>query len=373
MSDLQIGLLILGVLVVAGVVVFNWWQEREFRRRSERRFAPPESGALFEPRVCPSALERTDPWIAETGHDDADAVVPEVGRRAPAAPPAQPKAKAVSTVHEGADQQPSPIDYVVELRAGEVISADQIESIRQSLAVLQRPVTLHGYDYHSKRWEALDGGDGWYTSLRLALQLVDRNGTTTLDQLERFAGLARQQATGIAAIAEVPDPGAGAELAIDLDEFCGTVDVIVGISVIAHTGQMFQGTQIRALAEAQGMELQPSGVFVYPGEGGVPLFTLDNQEAKPFRVAEMRQLTTSGITFLLDVPRTADGVRAFDRMVATSRQFADALDGMLADDNRNLLNDVGLDKIRNQLRSLYELMARRGIPAGSREANRLFS
>ena len=60
-------------------------------------------------------------------------------------------------------------------------------------------------------------------------------------------------------------------------------------------------------------------------------------------------------------------------MVAISRTMSDSLDGMLADDNRVVLNDTGLDKIRTQLRSIYAVMEQRGIQPGSPLALRLFS
>ena len=68
-----------------------------------------------------------------------------------------------------------------------------------------------------------------------------------------------------------------------------------------------------------------------------------------------------------------NGLKAFDRMVAVSRSMSDSLDGMLADDNRVMLSDTGLDKIRNQLRSIYAAMEQRGIHPGSPLALRLFS
>jgi FtsZ-interacting cell division protein ZipA len=177
----------------------------------------------------------------------------------------------------------------------------------------------------------------------------------------------------MAAIAELPEFAPALAQAGELDEFCADVDVVVGINVIARTGQVFHGTKIRALAESAGMHLRADGVFHVTDEHGATLFSLDNQEAEPFLADRIRNLTTPGITFLLDVPRVGNGLRAFDRMVAVSRGMADSLDGMLADDNRVLLNDTGLDKIRNQLRSIYAAMEHRAIPPGSPIALRLFS
>jgi len=38
MSDLLIILVVLGVLIVVGVVIFNWWQEKTFRSRIANDF-----------------------------------------------------------------------------------------------------------------------------------------------------------------------------------------------------------------------------------------------------------------------------------------------------------------------------------------------
>jgi FtsZ-interacting cell division protein ZipA len=353
MSDLQLGLAILGLFVIAGVLAFNWWQERQFRARAQRGLRPPEADVLMEAAAQPGQAashnlhSRIEPQL------DASSAVPAPGAAADGPNPA--------------------LDYIAEIRAGEVIPAGAIGELALALAQAGRPFVLAGYDYHAKTWQPVAEGDQWFTSLRAGLQLVDRNGPAGIEQLQAFQQLVRQHAERMAAIADLPDIDAAVSRAAELDTFCSEVDVVVGINVIAHTGQMFHGTQVRALAEANGLKLQTDGVFVYPDEDGRALFTLDNQEARPFRIEHIRHITTPGITFLLDVPRIRDGVRVFDRMVAMSRQFADSLDGLLADDNRQLLSDVGLDKIRVQLQGIYDAMQARGLPAGSPSALRMFA
>src|SRR6185436_71473 len=65
MSDLQIGLLMLGVLVVAGVLAFNWHQERQFRRRAEQAFAGGHDDILFERPAAMAATAALRPTAAE--------------------------------------------------------------------------------------------------------------------------------------------------------------------------------------------------------------------------------------------------------------------------------------------------------------------
>ena len=376
MSDLQIGLAMLGALLVAAVLAFNWWQERQFRKRGEQAFsgrhddvllnepatqatsstasAPSLRHSLDEPRIEPSMEPRIEPHLDATAQAAAPAFSPA-------------KSGVVADV-------PRPeIDYIVEIRAGEFIAVDKLVRMKQSLPGLSRRICFGGLNYQSKSWEALKLDDARYTSVRVALQLVDRSGPVNGEQLRAFGEVAGYTASEMAAIAELPDFVPALEQAVALDAFCADVDVLIGINVVANTGRVFHGTKIRALAEAAGLILQSSGVFHCHDEQGGALFSLDNQESEPFLIDRIRNMTTPGITFLLDVPRVANGVRVFDRMVALSRSFADSLDGTLADDNRVLLSDSGLDRIRAQLRAIYAAMEQRGIMAGSPLALRLFS
>ena len=376
MSDLQIGLAMLGVLLVAAVLAFNWWQERQYRQRGEKAFssrhddvllnqpatqagpatgfAPSQPHSLDDPRIEPSMEPRMEPQL-----DAASKAV------APAFSPA---------LKSGFVDVPRPeIDYIAEIRAGEFIAVDTLVRMKQSLPGLMRRISLGGVNHQSNSWEVLRLDDARYTSVRVGLQLVDRSGPVNDKQLRAFGEVVRSTASEMAAIAELPDFAPALQQAVALDEFCANVDVLVGINVIANTGQVFHGTKIRALAEAAGLHLQSGGVFHCRDEQGGVLFSLDNQESEPFLIDRIRDITTPGITFLLDGPRVANGVRVFDRMVALSRSFADALDGTLADDNRALLSDSGLDRIRAQLRAIYTAMEQRGIQAGGPLALRLFS
>ena len=376
MSDLQIGLAMLGVLIVAAVLAFNWWQEQQFRRRGEQTFAGRHDDVLLNQAAMPGARAAMPASAQAHSLDDSriePSMEPRMEPRFDAVPAAMaPRISPAAKI--GVVDVPRPeIDYIVEIRAGEFIAVDKLVKMQHSLPGLMRRISFGGLNYQSKAWEALTPDDARYTSVRVALQLVNRTGPVNDEQLRAFGGVVRQIASEMAAIAELPEFAPALEQAVSLDAFCADVDVLVGINVIANTGQVFHGTKIRALAEAAGLHLQASGVFHCHDEQGGTLFSVDNQEPEPFLIDSMRNMTSPGITFLLDVPRVANGIRVFDRMVAMSRHFADSLDGMLADDNRALLNDSGLDRIRAQLRAIYASMEQRGIEAGSPLALRLFS
>ena len=377
MSDLQIGLAALGVLIVAAVLAFNWWQERKFRRRGEETFSGRHDDVLLNQSAMAPAPAMM-PGSQQSRSADESRIEPSMEPRLeprlePHLASASASAAPLAAKHLVVDVPRPEIDYIVELRAGEFIAVAKLVRMQQSLPGLSRRISFGGLNYQSKAWEALTLDDARYTSVRVALQLVDRSGPVNDGHLRSFGEVVRSTASEMSAIADLPEFAPALEQAVALDGFCADVDVLVGINVIANTGQVFHGTKIRALAEAAGLHLQASGVFNCNDEQGVALFSLDNQESEPFLADRIRNITTPGVTFLLDVPRVANGLRIFDRMVAMSRSFADSLDGTLADDNRVLLNDSGLDRIRAQLRSIYGAMEQRGIEAGGPLALRLFS
>jgi hypothetical protein len=147
MSDLQIGLAMLGVLIVVAVLAFNWWQERQFRQRGEAAFAgrhddvlltqpgapaPPRQHALDEPRIEPSMEPRMEPHLESV-----------------------PEALALGQKRGVVDLPRPQIDYIVELRSGEFIAAGKLAMLQQSLPGLTRRISFGGLNYQSQSWEAL--------------------------------------------------------------------------------------------------------------------------------------------------------------------------------------------------------------------------
>lgn len=372
MSDLQIGLLILGLFIVGGVIAFNWLQERKFHQRAEHGFKRPDADLLLNPQADPRVHEdlerRIDPRFEPQFEESKAAEVHDEVEVFEAVKVQLPEV----AVRDDSEAEDS-LGYVAEIRTGEVVPAAIIDALAQALEAIGRRFKLSGYDYHTRKWEPVSDPNHWYTSIRVFIQAVDRSGAVTREQFEQVDSMLREYADEISGIAALPDLDKVVSTAVALDEFCVNVDVIVGLSVISRPGQVLHGTQLRALAEANGLRLNSNGVFVLHDAQGDALFTLDNQESNPFDTAELKNLVTHGVTFLLDVPRTLEGLKVFNRMVTIARQFADSLDGVLCDDNRVMLNDSGLEKIRNQLRSIYEIMEQRGIPAGSKSARHLFS
>jgi hypothetical protein len=269
------------------------------------------------------------------------------------------------------DTEPSPIDYIIQVNASQVIGRDALQRLLEALDGLGKRVQVLA-SASPGPWAPVASAPPGVTRTRIALQLADRRGHVTQDDLFAFQRLVTQWAQNIGATIDAPDVAPYIQVAKDLDQFCADVDVVVGLNVVAATGEPFSGFKVRNCAEAVGFRMDESA-FRYADPHGTTLFSLENMQSGPLDPDRIKTSTINGVTLLLDVPRLNDGVAAFDQMVHTGKSLAEGLGGTLVDDNRTAVTEAGLEQIRNQLRRIYGEMQARGIAAGSRTALRLFS
>jgi hypothetical protein len=345
--------------------------------------APLADAGTRAQRVPEAALERARPagdaaHVAPEGNKpaveaprppaEATRAQPDVAR--PAAPVARP---APTPPRVPAEVAADPICYCAELYAGEPVTAAALDQLLRAVGALSPRVRLEGRRTAAESWQTMErGAFGGFGQVRACLQLVDRRGVVTKQDVIVFQSAVARCAASVPASANIPEAEPALVRARELDSFCEEVDVAVGINLVAPRGRPFLGTRLRGLAEAAGFRLA-EGAFAYPDAQGGVRFTLENQEPTRLLGEALRNLQTSGVTLLLDVPRLADGVAAFDEMVAVGRQLAQSLGGTLVDDNSVPVSENGLEQIRNQLRAIYARMQAQGIPAGSPLALRLFS
>ena len=278
MSDLQIGLLIIGAAAVAGVLIYNRVQERATRRQTEQAFGSRHADALLE-----APMERREPTLES-------------------APPAS------SPRVPGAAGDPR-IDYVVELRGA-------------AAATLQ--AHWPGIERRFGRRAGLSESDG---AVHATFQMVSRNGVVGEGELLEFRTEVETLAAAHGAAVSAPPLREALEAARALDRACADVDVQIALHVLG------------------------------PVEGEV--------RGEGFSVARRE----GGVTFLLDVPRTAD----LDGSYAAMTRAARRLGGRVVDDNGNALDERALGAIGVEVEALRMRLGEIGIEPGSPLALRLFS
>jgi len=369
MSELQIALIAIGVVLIAAVIAYNKWQEARFKRqadlalRSEHEDVLLHSSAVASPaRVEPQFKE---PGLSARAADADDTPMPsepsddttvELPRNLPEAS-AEPKLSEA-------------IDFLVALEVPAPVSTDALmKTASPLLARFGRRAAIEGKA--ESRWRGLSPG-GRYSGLRIGLQLVDRSGAVRSPDLDAFCTAVLQIAQSVGAPLERPSTDAALAKAAALDAFCEQVDIQIAVHLVSLESP-FAGTKLRALAEASGLALEADGRFHRRDDDGVELYVLANKEASAFSVEAMKSLSTSALTLELDVPRAAGGHQAFAQFRLFAEQLAAALNGRLVDDNRAPLDAAGFDAIAAQIAPVYDAMRAQGIPAGSALAQRLFS
>jgi ZipA, C-terminal FtsZ-binding domain len=348
MSELQLSLLGIGALVVVGVLVYNKLQEARLKRQSEEAFGSRHDDVLLGTKA---ATGRTA--------GPADRIEPVLSSAPGRATPT------------GGTLDPG-VDFIATLQAQEPVTGEGISAaIVDSLDRPAKAVSWEGYNRQTATWEPLAAA-GEYEMLRAGLQLVDRKGAASQEDLSDFGAMVQAVAEAIGASSTLSDSAAALERAQQLDGLCANVDVQIGLNLVAR-GSAFAGTKIRAFAEAHGLALESGGRFCRRDDAGLELYTLCNAEAPAFSAEGMKALATRGLTILFDVARAPGGIAAFDRYVEFARALAESLSAEIVDDNRRPLDEAGLNRIRAQLQALYASMEQQGISAGSPLALRLFS
>lgn len=360
MSDLQIALAVLGVVVIGAVYAYNVWQERKLRQRLERAFEGQRDDVLLKPAATDSpAAPRIEPRLGEGGAAAGSATT------------RQTHAAALAVTTEGADAL---IEFAATLEAPHSIDAAALHELQSQIATFGKPARVLGWDQDSGVWQSLGReAHGGFSRLQAAIQLANRGGPVHAPQLNGFCDAVSGWAERHGATAAIPDAAAGLKAAQELDARCGDMDVAIGLNVVAQPGSAFSGEQVANAAAESGFGLESDGVFYWHDADGKALFTMENQETEPFAADRLEAMQTSGLTLLLDVPRVADAGAALDEMARVGALLAESLGGFLVDDNRIALQPAGVERIKTQLRDIHESMAAQGIPAGGSRAQRLFA
>jgi len=404
MSSLQIGLVIAGVLLVVGVILYNRWQERRALARLEAMRPATEPAARVEPTLRRDDNERAPP----AGRQPVAATAPDPAAEVDHDPDWQPPIDAVVTLPDESttdasaletdadlpedEEEPAPrtmrtsmppqlsaaapdpdIETIVMLQPARPVAAGAVAAGLH--ARLGKPVRWYGRREARGPWQRLAADSrGEYGELAACMLLADRNGAASLAQIEAFRKLAAEIAASLPGAFSASPAADEAQRAEALDRLCAELDMQIGLTVRKTPPAIIAGTRLRGVAEASGFRLAPTGRFEWVQEDtGVVLFTLQNMTDEAFTAERLRTGSMPGVIFLLDVPRVADPAKAFDQMKLAAKRMAHTVGGELVDDNGRALNDAGLAAIREQVAAADAALRRYNIEPGSPRALKLFA
>lgn len=359
MSDLQIGLIVLGVLLILLVLGFNWWQERRARRRMETHFPTAEH----------------DPLLGQT-HGDAGRAPPVakavVPRREPGMggePVAGGAEAAASGPDEGddADEADPAVEAVIEVVFGNPVRGADLLPYLQNLRHVGRK-TMRVFaetDGHRHCARLLPGEH--YTRLQLAVLLANRSGALTAIEWSQAWARAQDLAERFDAAVEGPETAPVLDQATKLDDICAQLDTQVGLTLMLGCAQ--PAGEVLAIAREMGF-VHDGPRLAWMSEEGIARFTLARGDGAAFDAG------TGGVAklnLLLDVPCSPADDRAFGRMVDVGRELASRLRAELVDDQGRPVVDGADVSIDERLRTLFSHLDQAGLRAGSPRAQRVFA
>lgn len=375
MSDLQIGLIILGLVLIGVLLAFNWWQDRRVRRRMQQQFQPPAHDPLLDAdqaaRAQAGAAPTADPTLGQSAAAPvAERREPGLGGDTPApATPATESAPAAPVTARGAADVPADraTEALISIEfAAPVAGADLLGAAHPLRQQARKPLRFFAFSAQGTLRQHLTTQDS-YTSVHIAVQLANRAGAISPAEWLQIWSRAQEIAKRCNGKLYGPEQVAVLEQAAQLDRVAAALDA--ELSVTLALTEPRPAAEVLAVAHELGFQ-STGGVLAWLSEQGLVRFTLARGDGALF---EMGQAPLAHLSLLLDVPRSPADDHAFGRMVKVGRDLALRLDAHLIDDSGRPLAEGAEQVIDQQLVRLYGQLDKAGLTAGSARALRVFS
>jgi ZipA, C-terminal FtsZ-binding domain len=398
-STLTWVLLILAVVVIGGVLLFNFLQERKSSPKVKvtAAAAVPVPTGLATPKAPASesldaAIERdltdthshfVDNQIEQGSHAEPSIGVltqyhgdsvdmdnkvshaigasaekqvlnPLNGQSATVEAPME--AAALSNV--ASSVLSNEFDYLIEFALPSLQSGERLLSMTAAhRRAGGKPVSFDGL-LSNGQWVVLQAGE-LYAALRAGLLLANRHGPLNAMEFSDFGNFAQELAKQLDCEVNLADMPRVLSRARDVDRQCAELDAQLGISI--HTATVISPAMLAAATSEQGLTERGGSRFAKLDDKGGTLFTVSFGEQG------------DKLAMLLDVPRAPAQLRPWQQMVQCAQALAKTLDGQLVDDAGKPLPDGLWGQIEEQLRQRYWALEAAGIEPGSARALRLFN
>lgn len=343
MSNLTAGLAIIGGLVLAAIVAHGAWTSR----RNAPKQAQPDS-VTPPPSAADGVAGRTDPTL-----DSAPVPLP--------LPEKKPGLDAL-------------IDVLTPIALDGPVSGDAaLAAMPTTRRAGSKPFAIEGQNDGTHAWEMPAPGRR-YIAFQAGVQLANRTGALNEIEYSEFVMKVQAFADAVNGSPEFPEMLDEVARARELDQFASGHDAQLSFTLRARNAAWSPG-YVQQNAARQGFVAGViPGRMVLPAStaGSPPVLGLsfDTQAAMAEDPAQsaIRELTMS-----LDVPQVHRSERPFVRMRDAAIALAASMDGLITDDNGQIIRAEALDGIGADLEHLYDTLEARDLAAGSALARRLFS
>ena len=344
MSDLQIGLAVAGGVVLAAFVAHGAW--------TTRKNTPKQASA---PAQEPGLYPDTQPL------ENVNAETPAF--TLPAAP-RRPMLDALIDVIA-----PIGLDSTVHMVSGEAARAAMPATRRAGT----KPFGVEGFNLNTGAWEVPAPGQR-YSDFQAGVQLANRSGALNEIEYSEFVVKTQAFADAINATPEFPEMLEEVARARELDQFASAHDAQLSFTIRARNASWSPG-YIHQNAARLGFVAGaiPGRLVLAASEEGLPPVLVLSFDSQAALAEDPAQSAIRSISLHLDVAQVDRGEQPFERMRECALSMAEAMDGLITDDNGHALALASMDVIAADLQSLYDVLEQRDLASGSALARRLFS
>ena len=343
-SNLQIGLVVAGALVIGAVALQGMWASR---KNLPRQATPDDAsghaqdGAGIEPTLDLAAF------------DVASFPLPVLDKKA-----------VIDAL----------IDTIATISPETEVSGDAaLAAMPSTRRVGAKPFAIEGFSEARQLWEKPLAGQR-YLSFQAAVQLANRSGALNEIEYSEFVMKTQAFCDTINATPMFPEMNEEVARARELDQFASEHDAQLGFLLQASNAAWSPGYVQQNAARLGFVAGAIPGRMVMPAKvsGLPPVLSLsfDTQAAlaEDPDLSAIRELVIS-----LDVPLVDRHEQAFARMREAMDALASVMDGRVTDDNGVPVPTEAMDAIAVELEHLYNTLDQRDLSAGSPLARRLFS
>lgn len=344
MSNLQIGLAVVGGVVLVIMAVHAAWTSR----KNLPRQATPD-----DPATEPQMGTGIEPELDTDAFDVANFPLPVLEKK--------PALDALIDVM-------APITLEAAMSGEAVLAA--LPSTRRAGS---KPFAIEGLNETSRQWEMPQAGQR-YTAFQAGVQLANRSGALNDIEFSEFVMKTQGFCDAINGTPDFPEMREEVARARELDQFAGDHDAQLGFVVRARNAAWSPGYVQQNASRLGFVAGVIPGRMVLPASfAGLPPVLGLSFDAQAALADDPALSAIRDVTLSLDVAQVDRNERAFERMREVALSLASTMDGVVTDDNGTLLSPEALDVIGAELEQLHDTLERRDLSAGSALARRLFS
>jgi hypothetical protein len=342
MSNLQIGLAVGGLVLVAFIALQGAWTSRKNRPRL----------ATKGDEQVPPVGER-DPELDAAAFDVANFPVPIIDKK-------------------------SSLDALIDSMApitpeGEVSGDAALAAMPASRRAGSKPLAIEGYNQSLQRWEKPVAGQR-YLDFQAGVQLANRSGGLNEIEYSEFVMKIQSFCDSINATPEFPEMSEEVARARELDQFAAEHDAQLGFVLRSINAAWSPGYIQQNAARLGFVAGAIPGRMVIPSHApGLPAVLSLSFDAQAALAEDLDLSAIREVLISFDVPQVDRTEQAFARMRDAMQALAEQMDGEVTDDHGVKVTREAMDSIARDLEHLYDTLDQRDLSAGSPLARRLFS